>query len=252
MDPDSSNEDGDVAPKNQSLEKLQTLSRKRLGNQIADVLRQQILLGDLTPGDIIPERETSAALGVSRTPLREALLVLEGEGLVDITLAKSPMVAKPSLTEVTHLLLVQSALEGLAGECACDEATGADLDEIQSLHDTMLATLEVSDPIAFFQVDMAFHEAIVAATKNQSLIKTHRQYHVRLWRARFLSSRDREAQEKAMVDHGEIVEGLRRRDKQQVSGRMSAHLRRAIDNVAVAFAAEARPNVPTKGVGETT
>jgi len=106
-----------MAPK-KSLIKLPTLPRQRLGDQIAAVLRQQILLGDLKPGNNIPERETSAALGVSRTPLREALLVLEAEGLVEMAPAKSPTVAQPSLIEVTHLLLVQSALEALAGECA--------------------------------------------------------------------------------------------------------------------------------------
>lgn len=226
-------------PPKKPLIDLPALPRQRLGDQIADVLRQQILLGDLKPGRNIPERETSAALGVSRTPLREALLILEAEGLVAMAPAKSPIVANPSLIEVTHLLLVQSALEALAGECACDEITADEFDEIEGMHQTMLATSEGSDPIEFFQIDMNFHEAIVASTKNLSLIKTHKQYHARLWRARFLSSRRRIAREKAMYDHGQIVEGLRARDKDQVSSRMEEHLRRAIENVTIVFAREA-------------
>lgn len=218
---------------------LPTLPRQRLGDQIADVLRQQILLGDLKPGNNIPERETSAALGVSRTPLREALLVLEADGLVEMAPAKSPIVAQPSLIEVTHLMLVQSALEALAGECACDEATTEEIDEIETMHKTMLDMSEDRDPIELFQIDMEFHEAIIASTKNLSLIKTHKQYHARLWRARFLSSRSRVTHEMAMVDHGRIVEGLRRRDKNQVSADMEEHLRRAIENVKIVFAREA-------------
>lgn len=66
--------------KDNKLLVIPTISRKRLGDQIADVLRKQILLGELSPGRNIPERETAEALGVSRTPLREALLILEGEG----------------------------------------------------------------------------------------------------------------------------------------------------------------------------
>jgi DNA-binding GntR family transcriptional regulator len=217
---------------------LPTIPRQSLGEQIAEVLRQQILLGHLKPGDNIPERDTSAALGVSRTPLREALLVLEAEGLVEMAPAKSPIVAKPSLIEVTHLLLVQSALEALAGECACDEATQEEIDGIESLHQTMLATFEDPDPIEFFQIDMSFHEAIVASTKNLSLVKTHKQYRDRLWRARFLSARRQAARERAMVDHGLIVEGLRRRDKDFVSAKMREHLRRAIDNVRIVFERE--------------
>ena len=217
---------------------LPPLPRQRLGDQIAEVLRKQILLGDLKPGRNIPERETSAALGVSRTPLREALLTLEAEGLVEMVPAKSPVVAKPSLIEVTHLLLVQSALEALAGECACDEITEDEFDKIDSMHETMLATSETADPIAFFQTDMGFHEAIVASTKNLSLIKTHKQYHARLWRARFMSSRPKISRELAMADHSKIVDGLRARDKKQVSASMQDHLRRAIDNVRLVFAQE--------------
>jgi DNA-binding GntR family transcriptional regulator len=225
-----------VPPKQQTTTSFPSLPRQRLGERIADVLRQQILLGHLTPGKNIPERETAAALGVSRTPLREGLLVLEAEGLVEMSPSKSPVVANPSFVEVSHLLLVQSALEGLAGECACEEATQQEIDEIEAKHQMMLANVQEPDQIKFFQIDMSFHEAIVAATKNPSLIKTHRQYHSRLWRVRFLSARHRAARDKAMVDHGRIVEGLRRRDKEQVSSEMREHLRRAIDNIRNVFA----------------
>ncbi len=218
--------------------KLTAIARQSLGEQVADILREQILLGDLKPGDSIPERETSAALAVSRTPLREALLMLEVEGLIEMAPARTPVVAKPSLLEVTHLLLVQSALEALAGECACDEATEAEIEDIEAMHQTMLETMENPDAVEFFKVDMGFHEAIVASTKNLSLIKTHKQFHARLWRARFLSARRRSAREMAMIDHGRIVEGLRRRDKELVSSAMKEHLRLAIDNVRVAFARE--------------
>ena len=217
---------------------LPPLPRQRLGDQIADVLRKRILLGDLKPGHNIPERETSTALGVSRTPLREALLTLEAEGLVEMAPAKSPIVANPSLIEVTHLLLVQSALEALAGECACDEITADEFKEIEAMHNTMVATAETAGPIEFFQTDMGFHEAIVASTKNLSLIKTHKQYHARLWRARFLSSSRNIARGLAMIDHQMIVEGLRARDKEQVSSNMQDHLRRAIENVKIVFALE--------------
>lgn len=217
---------------------LPSLPRQRLGDQIADVLRQQILLGQLPPGKNIPERETAAALGVSRTPLREGLLTLEAEGLVEMSPSKSPVVANPTFVEVSHLLLVQSALEELAGECACDEATEDEIDKIEDMHKMMLANVQEPDQIKFFQIDMAFHEAIVASTKNPSLIKTHKQYHSRLWRVRFLSARRRAARDKAMIDHGRIVEGLRHRDKEQVSSEMREHLRRAIDNVRIVFAEE--------------
>lgn len=203
---------------------------------MADVLRAQVLLGELAPGDNIPERETSTALGVSRTPLREALLILEAEGLVEMSPAKSPMVADPSLVELTQMLLVQSALEALAGEIACTEATRSEIEEIEETHNRMVATAHDADPIEFFQIDMAFHEAVVAASKNDALIKAHNQFHVRLWRARFLTASEEATRETSIRDHAAIVEGLRRRDKEKVSGSMRDHLRKVIDNVSNVYA----------------
>lgn len=216
--------------------KVPPLARQSLGNQVADVLRAQVLLGELKPGDTIPERETSAALGVSRTPLREALVVLEAQGLIEMSPAKSPMVANPSLLELTQMLLVQSALEALAGEIACTEATQSEIEAIEATHARMVATAHDVDPIEFFKIDMSFHEAVVAASKNIVLIKTHNQFHVRLWRARFLSASKKATRESSMADHASIVEGLRRRDKEKVSGSMRDHLRKVIDNLTDVYA----------------
>jgi DNA-binding GntR family transcriptional regulator len=212
---------------------IPTISRKRLGDQIADVLRKQILLGELVPGRNIPERETAEALGVSRTPLREALLILEGEGLVLTAPAKSPIVANPSVEDITQLLLVQSALEGLAGECACEKITADELCQLEAMHEEMLANADQAEALDFFSTDMAFHNAIVAATKNQPLIKTHTQYNSRLWRARFVSSRRRVKRRSiTLQEHANIVEGLRLRDKEQTSVALEQHLRDAITNIS--------------------
>lgn len=218
--------------KDNELLVIPTISRKRLGDQIADVLRKQILLGELAPGRNIPERETAEALGVSRTPLREALLILEGEGLVLMAPAKSPIIANPSAEDLIQLLLVQSALEGLAGECACERITDGELDQIQVMHNEMLSISEDAEAVDFFLADMAFHEAIVASTKNQPLIKTHTQYNSRLWRARFMSSRRRvKKRSVTLTEHANIVEGLTLRDKEQTSVALELHLRDAIKNI---------------------
>lgn len=218
--------------KDNELLVIPTISRKRLGDQIADVLRKQILLGELAPGRNIPERETAEALGVSRTPLREALLILEGEGLVLMAPAKSPIIANPSVEDLIQLLLVQSALEGLAGECACERITDDELDRIQVMHNEMLSKSDDAEALDFFLADMAFHEAIVASTKNQPLIKTHTQYNSRLWRARFMSSRRRvKKRSVTLMEHANIVEGLTLRDKEQTSVALELHLRDAIKNI---------------------
>jgi len=231
--------DSKVAKSANNLQAIPTLSRKRLGDQIADVLRKQILLGEMTPGSNIPERETAMALGVSRTPLREALVILEGEGLILMAPARSPIVANPTPDDLIQLLLVQSALEALAGECACEKITSDELEAIEEMHQKMVAAAEDAESIDFFNNDMAFHEAIVAATKNKPLIKTHRQYNSRLWRARFMSSRRRvKKRSLTLSEHGAIVDGLRMHDKEQTSKALEEHLRTAIKNISNIFAEE--------------
>ncbi len=211
---------------------LPSLPRQRLAEQIAEMLRHQIILGDLGPGVPVHERETAEALGVSRTPLREALFILEADGLVRMAPARTPTVADPSFIEISQMLLVQSALEGLAGECACAQISDAEVIEIAALHDRLMALSDSDDALEFFRIDMAFHEAIVASTGNDPLIRTHRQYHIRLWRARYQSSEKRVNRKKTLQDHGRIVEGLRGRDPTIAGGILREHLLRAIQNLS--------------------
>lgn len=233
--------DTEVATSANSLSAIPALSRQRLGDQIADILRKQILLGEMVPGSNIPERETALVLGVSRTPLREALVILEGEGLIVMAPARSPIVANPTPDDLIQLLLVQSALEALAGECACEKITANELTAIEEMHQNMVATAGGVESIDFFTADMAFHEAIVAATKNEPLIKTHRQYNSRLWRTRFMASRRRVKKRSITLDeHGAIVEGLRARDKEITSHALKEHLRTAIRNISNIFAENAK------------
>ena len=217
---------------------LPALSRQRLADQIADVLREQMLTGTLKPGDPIHERDTSEALGVSRTPLRESLLILEAEGLVEMAPARSPIVAAPTLAELTQLLVVQSTLEALAGELACENATEEQIGQIADLHQIMLDSDSSPDTVAHFKTDMAFHEAIVAATGNQPLVKTHKQYNSRLWRARYMSSSRRVGRACSMAQHGAIVEGLKNRDSAGTSAIMRQHLENAIKSITQIYQAE--------------
>ena len=85
---------------------VRPVQRRSLADQVADQLRDLILLEELPPGSPIVERETASALGVSRTPLRESLRLLASEGLVEIQPNRVPRVADPSLDEIKELLLV--------------------------------------------------------------------------------------------------------------------------------------------------
>ena len=207
-----------------------------LAERLAGALRNRILLGELEPGQNIPERETSAELNASRTPLREALRILANEGLVEIRPARSPVVANPSAEELGQLFSVMRVLEALAGELTCFSATDADLDGLAAIHDKLSQIDPTMDPLRFFNTDMAYHTQIVALSRNAPLVKTHRDYNARLWRARFLTSRVYRDRERILHEHGEILAGLRARDTRWTSAVMDAHLRTANGKIVEIYA----------------
>ena len=206
-----------------------------LPDKIARRLRRDILRGDLQPGAPIKERDSAAELGVSRTPLREALRILAREGLVCLRPARSPLVADPSLREVSDAIEVLRVLETFSGERACARATEGDLAAIEALHQRMIAAHDQCDPLDVFEIDMEFHLAIVRAAHNPALAETHRAYLARLWRVRYLSAQQRRAREVVVAQHEAVVAGLRARDAARVCAELDRHLERLQGNVTHLF-----------------
>ena len=215
---------------------VRPLERRSLADQAADALRDLILLEELAPGSVIPERETAEALGISRTPLREALRLLSAEGLVEVAPNQAPCVADPSLDEIQQLLQVQATLEALAGELACSEASDEELAKIAGIEAEMRRISDSAEPLVFFSRDMEFHSAIVASSGNLPLQETHATYNARLWRARFISSRRRVNRSKALNEHRSVAEALLARDKEAVAKALKSHLETGFANICKAKA----------------
>jgi DNA-binding GntR family transcriptional regulator len=206
-----------------------------LPQQIATRLRRDILTGDLAPGAQIKERDNAMEMGVSRTPMREAIRILAQEGLVVLRPARSPIVAAPTLKEVQDDIAVLEVLEMLACELALQNATASEIAQVMALHDEMVAVSEAADPVDFFDIDMAFHRAIVAASHNPSLIESHGGYLARLWRSRFLSARQRSNRERVLDQHGQIARGLAQRDRGMMLPVAADHLARLAEHVTKYF-----------------
>lgn len=205
--------------------------RKSLASDAADSLRELILLEKLQPGSPIPERDVAEALGISRTPLREALKQLEIDGLIEYSATRRPKVANPSLEELHQSLTVLGSLEALAGELASRNANKLEIEKINRLCDTMLEQSDTAEPLEFFKYDMQFHSSIVSASGNPALLQTHRQYNAKLWRARFLLSVNVPNRNGILVEHCQIADGLKRRDEIACSTAMKQHLQSAITNI---------------------
>lgn len=216
------------------LKNVQRIERQPLAYRVAESIRELILLETLAPDATITERDMAEALGVSRTPLREALRILASEGLIEIAANRKPRVANPPLGAIVELLQIQGALEGLAGEIACSRASDAELNYIKKLHSEMSAISETSKALDFFRLDMEFHKSIVLASNNASLIELHSTYNNRLYRARFISSRRPLGRPNTLSQHEEIVKSLMDRDPVAVRLALRNHLETTGRNIAAA------------------
>ncbi len=204
---------------------------------IADQLRREILNGDLPPGTQIKERDNADRLGISRTPLREAVRILAKEGLVTLRPLRSPIVAAPSLDEVRDEIAVLRMLELMSGELACRNATDAEIDRIREQALEVAELYDSGDKVDVFGLDMAMHSAIVAASHNAALARTHQEYLQRLWRIRFLSARQRHDMNRTLGDHAGMIEALSRRDPAEIRRHIDNHMTGMLGNIEAHFGA---------------
>lgn len=209
-----------------------------LAEQIADQLRRDILRGKLPPDTAIKERDNAAELGVSRTPMREAIRILAQEGLVVLRPSRSPIVARPTVKEVHDQVVVLLALEKLSAQIACERATEEDLSRLAELNEKIADAYDHVDALDLFEMDMAFHRLIAEAAHNEALAETHHAYLARLWRARFLSATMRRNRERVVSHHGAIMEALRARDPGAVDAALDQHLSNLAEDISAAIEAE--------------
>lgn len=206
-----------------------------LAEEAASVLREMILLEKLPAGTALTERDLSNGLGISRTPMREAIRILANEGLVEFSASRRPRVADPSIGEITDYLRIQGALEALSGELACALASDSELENIKFLNEKMIEKGGKDDPVTAFKRDMEFHKTIVAASRNEPLAITHASYNARLWRSRFMSSQRKVSRDSTTAEHTQIVEALMRRDEQGTAEALKLHLATAVVNIKKAL-----------------
>ncbi|MDF1726451.1 MAG: GntR family transcriptional regulator [Sulfitobacter sp.] len=228
------------------------MSKETLAEQIAMRLRRDILRGKLPPGKSVKERDIAADMGVSRTPIREAIRILSQEGLVELRPSRSPIVAIANYTEVAEQTEVLIELEKLSAQLACKNATDAQIDHIAGIVRYMSDNFDDSDPLDMFEIDMTFHTAIAAASGNRALAETHGTFLRRLWRARYLSARQRRNRERVVGQHTQILEALRARKPQEARDAIDNHLWRLAEDIRSVLEAETATQENEGNTDETT
>jgi DNA-binding GntR family transcriptional regulator len=219
----------------ESLDRLGPISRKPLHEEAVDRLRDLIVQGALAPRERLNERVLCAQLGISRTPLREAIKLLATEGLVELLPNRGASVAPIESGQLTEALEVMGALEGLAGELACRKASSQRLAEIRMLHAEMLAKHAAGDLAGYFRYNQAIHLAIVESSGNMVLGQAYRQLNANVRRARYMANLSRERWDAAVREHEEILDALCARDVERLKRLLQEHLAHKLKSVLAAL-----------------
>lgn len=201
----------------------------------AQRLREMIIEGELPPGARLNERALCDRLGVSRTPLREALRVLASQGLVELTPNRGAQVVALSEADVRDSFELMGGLEALAGELACARITEDELARIKALTFQMLACHARRDLPAYYQLNRQIHDRINAAARNGALTQTYATLNLRIQNLRFRSNFDEDKWAKAAREHEQMVAALDRRDGAALSALLREHLRAKCEAVLEAM-----------------
>ena len=140
-----------------------------LRDVVFNTLRAAILKGELKPGERLMEIALADKLGVSRTPIREAIRKLELEGLVVMAPRKGAKVASITERDLNDVLEVRKGMEVLAVSLACQRITKEDLDKLEEIEGRFQAQIEAGNLTELAEIDVEFHDTIYKATNNQRL-----------------------------------------------------------------------------------
>lgn len=190
-------------------------------------LRDHIVEGNIPDGGRILERELCELLGISRTPLREALKVLASEGIVELLPNRGARVRALSERDLHELFDLMGGLEALSGRLACENITDAEIAEIEQLHHEMYGFYLRKDMHNYFRANQAIHQKILAASRNHTLQSTYATLAGRIRRVRYSANfaREKERWGEAMREHELMLDALRRRAGSELSEILFHHLR---------------------------
>ena len=202
------------------------LAPRPLYEEVAERLRQRIFLRELTPGSWIDELKIAEELGISRTPLREALKVLAAEGLVTMKVRRGAYVTEVSEQDLREVYELLALLEADAASAVASKATADERAELQALHQELEAAL--GDRDRFFALNERFHVRLLEMAGNrwrQQIVADLRKV-MKLNRHHSLFKTGRMAE--SLAEHRDILEALLHNQPQAARERMQAHFQHGL------------------------
>ena len=195
-----------------------------LRDVVFNTLRQAILRGELQPGERLMEIQLAQRLGVSRTPVREAIRKLELEGLVLMIPRRGAEVAEITRQDLEDVLEVRAALEELAVKDACEHITDEQLQDLKKAANEFKRSLEGTDLVACAEADIHFHEIIYAATNNKRLVQMLNNLREQMYRYRMENLKDKRTYRTLVEEHDAIRRALKKHDKEKAGAAINVHI----------------------------
>ena len=213
-----------------------------LRDVVFNTLRQAILTGELKPGERLMEIHLANKLGVSRTPIREAIRKLELEGLVTMIPRRGAEVAQITEKSMSDVLEVRRAMDALCTELACERISEQEIVVLGAACDHFAEAAKTKDIRKCAQADVDFHDIIVRATGNKRLVQLINNLSEQMYRYRFEYLKDVSRYDNLIEEHRVIYESIRKRDKDAARSAAELH----IDNQAKAIIRQIRLDKESK------
>lgn len=196
-----------------------------LSEKIAETIREYILKGTLKPGDRLTEPKLSEMLGISRTPIREALRILETEGFVEIFPRRGAMVSEITDKDVDDIFVLKAQLESLAAKLSVNNLLDEDINRLKEINEKMERSAKSRNVSTLIKLNAEFHNIFITKSGNSRLEKFLLSLLRQFKRATAYSFTETGRIHQVLKEHAQIVEAFEKRDAEKVEELVEKHIK---------------------------
>ena len=202
------------------------MDKQNISHDVVEYFKRMILNGELNPGDRIVETKFARELGISQTPIREAMHQLSGEGIVTIVPNKGPVIKELQKSDVFEIYSLRAAIEGLAIRIATQIASDEAVEELERFYSGMKVKLEDPSVDTLLQDSLYIHQSIIKLSKHERLINTYESISFQIALVNRILGRE-STKQKEVDQHLELIEALKERNPDQAEKVMRKHIYRS-------------------------
>jgi len=208
------------------LSKINLNDYKPLREIVFNTLRDAIIAGELKPGERLMEVQLAEKMGVSRTPVREAIRKLELEGLVCMTPRKGVHVAELSVKDIIDVLEVRATLDGLATALSASRITDDEIKELNRINTQLITNMEKENLPGIVKKDVEFHEVIYRSSRNEKLLQIINNLREQVQRFRIIYLKDISSPKEIIKEHQSIIEAITSRNPEAAQSLAEKHIQK--------------------------